>query len=268
MEKKILEWLNKTGYPLEMWAESVLTDNMFRTTSSFLYQDQETEIFRELDLQSRLTLASKDESIILDINLLIECKKSDKPFILLSNKIERNNSISIGNYYGIDDPSAIIAINNPDASFQLSGINGTGFKLIQGFVNGDEIPHRAINSLIKSFNDYLNKEKEYLDYFIDENINSITFPILLLDSPFYMLKIGKKKEINLKRITTGIIYSISHLDRHYPSEFPIIITTKDSFEELLKQLTEFANKNLDFLIKKPNQNIRNYKNIELEIKKK
>ncbi|WP_395064737.1 hypothetical protein [Flavobacterium sp.] len=74
MNDKILTWIKKTGYPLELFGESVLNELGFEIINSYMYKDIESEIFRELDLFS--VLNKKKENVYLSINLLIECKKN------------------------------------------------------------------------------------------------------------------------------------------------------------------------------------------------
>jgi len=50
MKEKILKWLNKQGYPLEMEVASKFLDNDFGVEQSKLYNDPETGTLREIDI--------------------------------------------------------------------------------------------------------------------------------------------------------------------------------------------------------------------------
>ena len=64
MKNKIIEWLNKTGYPLELNAESVLTEKGFRVFNSHYYIDPEKKIAREIDLLVEYSIEKKDIELV------------------------------------------------------------------------------------------------------------------------------------------------------------------------------------------------------------
>lgn len=258
MQKKLIEWFNKTGYPFELWAESILSKYDFNSVNSSLYKDQENEIFREIDLVSNRSWESEDGETVFTIKLLIECKKSEKPFVLLRNKEQNKCAIELGDYYGTHDPISRILLNNSSTSIELPARSSYGFKLIQGFVSGDETCHKAINTLVKSFNDHLKNDKEFLEYYIDSNQHLITIPLLLIDSPFFELKLGDDNQLQIERINSGIISTITHLSRFYPEDFILPIITKESFEDFLKTLEKIGKRNLDHLIENPLCNLKNH----------
>jgi len=257
MEEKLIEWFNKTGYPFELWTESILSNYNFNTVNSSLYQDEENKIFREIDLVATKNWVSDDAKTLFTINLIIECKKSDKPFVLLCNKNQEKCEINFGEYYGIDDPISRMFFNNKSTAIKLPKKSSYGFKLTQGFVNGDEICHKAINTLIKSFNDHIKNQKNSLDHFVDGNIHSLTIPLLLIDSPFFQLKIDDKNVLKIEKINSGIVSSITHLSNFYPDSFPLPIVTKESFETFLMIIEKFGIENLKYLIENPSCNIKN-----------
>jgi len=263
MQKKLIEWFNKTGYPFELWTESILSKYDFNSVNSSLYKDEENEIFREIDLVSNRSWESEDGQTVFTIKLIIECKKSEKPFVLLCNKEQKKCTIELGEYYGIDDPISRMLFSNNSQSIKLPARSSYGFKLTQGFVNGDETCHKAINTLVKSLNDHLNSDKEFLEYYIESNQHSITIPLLLIDSPFFELKLDNNNELKIERISSGIISTITHLSRFYPENFVLPIITKESFENFLKTLETIGKRNLDHLIENPLCNLKNYEKTEI-----
>lgn len=265
MKEKLIEWFNKTGYPFELWTESILSKYDFNSVNSSLYKDEENEIFREIDLVADRSWQTEDGKIVFTVKLIIECKKSEKPFVLLCNKKQEICEIQPSEYYGIDDPISRIFLNNNSKSIELPKKSSSGFKLIQGFVNGDETCHKAINTLVKSLNEQLNSDKEFIEYYIQDNVHSITFPLLLIDSPFFELKLDNDNELKIESIDSGIISTITHLSRFYPEDFPIPIITKDSFEIFLRTLETFGKRNLDYLIENPLYNLKNYDRSKLII---
>lgn len=263
VEDKIIDWLNKTGYPLELWTESILSKNSFIVTNSTLYKDAENDIFREIDLKATRTWATEEYDTVFALELIIECKKSDKPFILLCNENSENKQISIGSYYGLSDPIIAMLLNNSNTKIELPQESNAGFKLIQGFVNGDETINKATNALIKSYNDARNNELEFIQHYIDDNYNSIILPILVIDAPFFELKTNINNELKLKKIESGILNISTNLSKYYLEPFEIPIVTKFGFIELMNEIQKFGKQNIEFLTQNPTLNISNFKNVNL-----
>lgn len=267
MEKKIIEWLNKTGFPFELWVESTLSEKSFETLSSSIYEDEENEIFREIDLIGIKNWESEDEKTIFSIELVIECKKSENPFILLCNNNSEKSEISVGEYYYLDDPTAFLLMLNPNKVINLPKKNNSGFKIIQGFVNGDETINKAINTIIKSFKNSKKISNELIDSSIQSNHNQIIIPLLLIDALFFEAKIINS-EIELSKIDSGILNVYSHLTNNGLEPFPIPIVTKSVFEEFLNEIEKFGKNYLDFLIKNPKLNVSNLPNVEIKLEPK
>lgn len=267
MEKKINEWLNKTGFPFELWTESILSKNSFKTLSSSIYEDKENEIFREIDLIGIKNWESGGEKTIFSIELVIECKKSEKPFVLLCNNDSEEGKISIGQYYNLDDPTVFLLMLNPNQFINLPEKNNSGFKLIQGFVNGDETINKAINTIIKSFKNSKKTSNALINSSIQSNYNQIIIPLLLIDAQFYEAKIINS-EIELSKIDSGILNVYSHLTKSGLEPFPIPIVTKSVFEEFLNEIEKFGKNYLGFLMNNPKLSVSNLQNVQIKLENK
>lgn len=89
---KIKEWINKNGYPLEMYTSRIFKNNGFNVAQSLYYKDISTEKYREIDI-----LAHKNNivnNVSINISFVIECKKSVKPWIIfVDNNLAKKNQI-------------------------------------------------------------------------------------------------------------------------------------------------------------------------------
>tara|TARA_R110001592_G_scaffold138338_1_gene357263 strand:- start:1329 stop:2165 length:837 start_codon:yes stop_codon:yes gene_type:complete len=265
MVEKLKEWFNRTGYPLEILGESILVKNQFNVINSSLYHDPENNISRELDLYASRTWKNKESEISLQLDLLIECKKSDKPFILVTSESINRKDISLGDWYGVDGPYIRILINNDSRRIKLPSQSSVGFKLIQGFTNSDETIHKATNTVLKSFMDWIRKEEDYLEYYIKDNHHVIAIPILLVDAPFYEAKLNGNDELEMKEINSGLFEYKSKLSELYPEPFPIPIIQAGKLEELLISIESFATETMSLLTKNPLINIKNFHNTNVNI---
>lgn len=76
---KVREWLEKTGFPLEMAAAASLRQAGFFVRQSSTYADPQTDKGREIDV-----LASDNDWLgDFETSFVIECKASSKPWVVL-----------------------------------------------------------------------------------------------------------------------------------------------------------------------------------------
>ncbi|MCX6764544.1 MAG: hypothetical protein NTU58_02440 [Candidatus Nealsonbacteria bacterium] len=94
-KKEIIKDLEKTGFPLEVFVASELEKKDWMVYNGYLYIDEETGQSRELDLHGVKVDLCYANNIIekVDIgnanklvsHLVVQCKKSDKPWIFFDN---------------------------------------------------------------------------------------------------------------------------------------------------------------------------------------
>ena len=78
---KVQEWLEKTGFPLEMAAAAAFRRAGFFVRQSSTYSDPQTEKGREIDV-----LASDSDYLgDFETSFVIECKASKKPWVVLKS---------------------------------------------------------------------------------------------------------------------------------------------------------------------------------------
>jgi hypothetical protein len=90
--ESVAEWLNQGGYPLELHVARTLKQQKFFCTKSPFFTDIESNKPREIDLIASFTVSNKFEEH-LELKLVIECRKSSNPFVVLcdnSNKTPVN----------------------------------------------------------------------------------------------------------------------------------------------------------------------------------
>lgn len=264
MEKKIIEWFNKTGYPFELWAEALFSKYGFSVESGHLYEDQESDETRELDLVATIGWTSKKQRMDFGLNLLVECKKSDKPFIILRSTNSTKPEVNVGSYYNVQDmPLGAYYFVNSNSRIPLPGRSSSGFKLVQGFVTGDETPNKAAYTLIKSFNAWRKIELDDVGSYIKDNYNSLTLPLLVVDAPLFELSIDQSGEVRLQRIDSGIVDHLSHLSRAPHTPFPIPVIQKAALETYIASVLQYGKSQFNILMANPKAQIRNSPKVEL-----
>src|ERR1700761_9219874 len=83
LERKVSEWLNKQGYPLEMYTQRCCRDNGFQSHQSWYYEDAETGQQRETDVfaySPRVKIDGRGRQF--ELAFTFECKQSrGKPWV-------------------------------------------------------------------------------------------------------------------------------------------------------------------------------------------
>lgn len=84
LHQRVLDWLRKTGYPLELRVGRKLQAAGWQTTYSRWYRDAVSSKDRELDVEARI--ARRRAGVSAVFSLCIECKTSkDKPWVGLGS---------------------------------------------------------------------------------------------------------------------------------------------------------------------------------------
>lgn len=95
LKKKIIEDLNKTGFPLEVSVASELNKQDWMVNNNTLYLDEDTAKERELDIhavnvdydfadKTPIRLKEGNENKFIS-HLIIQCRKSNKPWVFFDN---------------------------------------------------------------------------------------------------------------------------------------------------------------------------------------
>lgn len=83
LEVRIQKWLAREGYPLEMKvAQKIANSAELKVRHGWHYQDPESSTSREIDIICGAT----EPYGFVEINFVIECKGTSKPWILFSSE--------------------------------------------------------------------------------------------------------------------------------------------------------------------------------------
>ena len=82
LKNKVLDWIKKTGFPLEMEAASAFRSAGFGVRQSFTYTDPQSEKGREIDVLAQ----DPDWMGVIEISFVLECKASSKPWVVLTSE--------------------------------------------------------------------------------------------------------------------------------------------------------------------------------------
>ena len=245
MENKIREWLEKSGYPLELSAVEILNKYNYKSSPSSLYQDYETNKIREIDIIAHKRIESKE--IEVEFKFIIECKKSNKPFILLTSNSEVAPISEIMFNVDVEHPtthSVITAFKNlkfSDSIKKFSPAYAIGNKIIQGFVDSDEMVYSAVNSIAKSFKYFLESEKNIYEMDIEANCYSLSIPVLLIDAPFYKIFFDDTNSLQIQELEKAILKVKKSWEFETNSHYNVPIITFKNFNDFVLEVDNLMN---------------------------
>jgi len=247
MESNIITWLEKQGYPLEMYTSLKFKENKFRVSQSVYYYDHELNKNREIDI-----IAYRGKFVdnkFAFIEYVIECKSSEKPWLLFCSKRETSydSAIEFGEYDFTDDSFPLLShLVAKDLLAKLCpfyfDFKHIGYGLTQAFTTGNDNAFKATQTLIKCCD---SKRTESEKSSIEEV--KIFIPILLVDSPVFEVSLSDEYKLELKQIEVGFLSTNNH---------SILIMNKSNLDSFCKcahasseWLIDYCESNLSYIIK-------------------
>lgn len=216
IEDKLKAWLEKTGYPLELFVHKELRSRKFICEKSQMYSDVETGVSREIDLTANKVGPSGNGCY--ELQFVIECKKSDKPLVVLcdGNELKERSAIFFGSEL-LDD----LRVGNGGIYFYIHQLDDKerqkltgeyskkifpGYSIVPGFGKSDENIFKGIMGLAKANdyhrNEYLKLAKDNLKNESEENYepwHRLQIPLLVVDAPLFRAFLNKDGELVVEK---------------------------------------------------------------------
>ncbi|HEY4291236.1 MAG TPA: hypothetical protein VGN00_29245 [Puia sp.] len=242
ISSKILEWLDKHGYPFEMTVASIFQKNGFQIGQSVYYIDNELKIPREVDVIAFKTF--QIDSHFISFSFVIECKSTkSKPWISFSNGSKREFR-TLPNYKATKYAKRLLSkIKKTKQNSELfsSRNDNYGYSMTLALRDGDatDIFYKAIQTLTKAVDHYVDK------FASNNNLLYFYFPVIALDCPLFELKLLENGETELVQIQQSAYLSRNPKDNNLDSSVDIL--TKPSIAEYAKfyskAITRFMSSN-------------------------
>ncbi|EMB9230168.1 MULTISPECIES: hypothetical protein [Vibrio] len=238
LSNKVLEWMNKTGFPLEMKTALSFRKQSFDVYQSHYYKDFESDKSREIDV---LALHIDQNSTgIVDIAYVMECKASKKPWVVLkgdtlSDSYHRLNSFCIASDAGRE--AFADKLVNGELSYirdytEKSKYAGYDFRQAMG---GDHDPaYGAAIGVIKAC----------LGYIKDRTCNMpdrlcYCFPVIVVDSPLFECSLNQDGELELQEVQRSCFqFSSYHPERVSTTVTVITKSELDKFSSEAEMVAE------------------------------
>lgn len=180
LEKEIINWLEKTGFPLEMDAAVPFRKHGFEVRQSSVVLDTQENKPRELDI------LAIDPNIhgILSLTCVLECKSSKQPWIVFTSDdaLENYNRQFAFSIMSKDARSAIVDLVDHKSDIwnkYFKRSNRAGYAMRQA-LNEKDTAYTASMNVLKACNVIIKK-----DYEGALPALNFAFPIIVVDTPIF-----------------------------------------------------------------------------------
>lgn len=240
INKKIADWLEKQGYPFEMFVAQQFKKLGFSVNQSVFYKDDESGKFREIDV---IAYANREiNGVWFNITFIVECKVSnDKPWIIFNGEnmyqsrgyiyeryMTNNWRLLFNDLDDVNNKDTIKAINMFDVKDKL-----IGHSITQAFTEGHDVTYAALNGVTKSSIYFMNKTNESR-----RKTCNIYIPIIAIDGLLFSAILEKNGKIKIDQICDSKLVWRRSYDNH--SIVLVEIITKDAILEQAKRMKIFC----------------------------
>ena len=264
LKDKIIEDLRKTGFLKELELARILSDKGWRPHLNQTYLDKDINTNREIDVVASKKGRISNDKLHLWVNLVIECKKTKNPWVIISNSDESSLNFHLqpgwslihgGEKYidngGIFPPRLIDKHLMRGASNRIGSAFHDSFKepretskIFQSIMAACKaaVDKSEIHGASKEWEDYEKKDPTYLTFY---------HPIVVVDGPLYEAHLNDKNELTVDEvdwIPVTYNYSSRAYSEYGSTSWHCDIVSFKFFEEYLMKADNWLEKmNIDFV---------------------
>lgn len=193
MEDKIISWISKGGFPLEMRLSKALSGGGFDVVQSVYYRDEESNKYRETDIVASKYIKLKNRWI--HVTFIIECKKiTDKPWVVFKNKELSNISNNKLPVYHTENAFAFFENTENEGEFKSDLLyknnRDLGYSVQTAFNPGVDKSYESIQSVTKACEYFSNKLNER------RQVSSFYFPVIVVEGKLFEAFYSNEIEVN------------------------------------------------------------------------
>lgn len=249
MEEKLLGWLAKHGFPLEMRLAQNLGERNFRVTQSDYYSDFESGTPREIDLLGRLYdhyEPSKEAGIVeVELFCAIECKAASNPWIVFKQTKARHWSTDSAISSVLGARLLNFSRNSlKNSSIECCGANA-GHGVREAFSENDRA-FAAVMSALKAAEATVAAETAKQIAFQKEHVQersvyaAIAFPVVANSSPLFEYTLDSDGTPVLQQVKLSSVVSRYPRRNENAREGAIVyIVTEEAWPQFMDGVVEY-----------------------------
>lgn len=227
--EKVKNWLDNQGFSLEMKTASEFRKGGFWVRQSGHYLDTETGKSREIDvIASDWDIASN-----IQIDFVIECKSSKKPWVLLTSKHTTENYNRLWAFGVLTEKTLkVIAQRSSEFIDRFSWMRKTqvGYNFRQVFGNNQDVAFSAAINVAKACEYQMRPQDQFPAVF------GVAFPIIVIDTELFQCSLQENGEILVEEIIMGEFLFVTKIPQYFGSCIRVVT---------LKHLPQFVSEAKD-----------------------
>lgn len=257
---KITNWLGKSGYPLELFVYNRLIKRGYICGKSEYYRDVESDVAREIDVRA-YHHGQDFENYSFTRQLLIECKKSNKPLLVLCAKKDLKSIAYhelLGGKRGEDRGPFVSSIAyveldklSQEEQFQAVGefarTVSAGYGLVPALGGSDSNVYSGLMGLAKAsayfrrsyFDSYDEAVRDRKQSGQDSNPFEMQISVMVVDAPLFEVQLEDDGELSVIPSNWSVL-NVSLPWEASPDEFDsgrtIHVVQRNYFDQFLESL--------------------------------
>lgn len=234
LKNNVLEWLRKTGFPLEMETASALRAAGFDIRQSFSYSDPQSDKGREIDVLA----VDHDIVGLIDISFVFECKSSKNPWIVLTSEDALENYNRLHSFAITSEAakkSLTRRLNNQFGALKpyICRPSQGGYGLKQALGGNNDTAYSAAIGVLKASSGVAGVNRESQIPYL-----SFVFPVIVVDSPLFECSLKSDGDLELKEVEESEFLFSAHIPHHVGTCIKII--KKERLKDFAKNAKTLA----------------------------
>ncbi|MEZ4873975.1 MAG: hypothetical protein R2793_00590 [Flavobacteriaceae bacterium] len=218
--KKIKDWLNKNGYPLEMNVARSLRGQGFEIAQSILYIDSETGKYRETDIIAHVT--KEINKVWFNITFVFECKKTiNKPWIVFKSdsgfKFKKDKLPIFASNNGQLLVSEISKNNYYRSPLIFPDLKNYGYNVATSFSENKDLAYSATQSVLKATEYLVRKSNESTSRFCN-----IYIPVIVIEGDLIEAQLDWEGKIDLIEVDYSSLLTTKSFDEQHSNILRIV----------------------------------------------
>lgn len=230
----LLEWLKKTGFPLEMEAASAFREAGFDVRQSFTFPDWQSDKGREIDVLAE----DPDWLGVIEVSFVVECKSSPDPWVVLTSDYALSNYSRLFAFAVTSDAakSALIKrledLGALEPYFKHPARGGYGFR--QAFGKGNDPAYSAaIGAMKASCGVAQDRKPGPIPRLV------FAFPIIVIDSPLFECSLAQDGQLQLTEVEQSEFLFSAYIPEHVGCCVKVV--TKPRLQDFARWAKQLAN---------------------------